>query len=115
MNHVLICLYNIDVFSNFPLLTNVMKIHRFLLLTGLLFVFLFVGHGMAEAKDQWVQVRSKNFVLIGNASVVALFEAPPHILALRATQGKQLLAHPSLLLLPCSAPILPDASLPCQF
>ena len=45
-----------------------MKINRFLLLTGFLFVVLFVGHGEAAAKDQWVQVKSKNFVLIGNAS-----------------------------------------------
>ena len=45
-----------------------MKINRFLLLTGLLFIVLFAGQHVAEGKDQWIQVRSKNFVLIGNAS-----------------------------------------------
>ncbi len=44
-----------------------MKINRFLLLTSILFV-LFAGHNAASAKDQWIQVKSKNFVLIGNAS-----------------------------------------------
>jgi hypothetical protein len=45
-----------------------MKYNRFLLRIGLLAVVLFVGVGVAHAKDQWVRVQSKNFVLIGNAS-----------------------------------------------
>jgi tetratricopeptide (TPR) repeat protein len=45
-----------------------MKIHRFFLLAGFLFVALFLVQAKAEAKDQWIQVKSRNFVLIGNAS-----------------------------------------------
>jgi hypothetical protein len=30
---------------------------------------------------------------LGNAPIVGLFEAPPHVLTLRTAQGKQLLAH----------------------
>jgi tetratricopeptide (TPR) repeat protein len=45
-----------------------MKHNRFFLLAGILCALLLFGHGSASAKDQWIQVRSKNFVLIGNAS-----------------------------------------------
>src|SRR5687768_2560766 len=45
-----------------------MKINRFLLLADFVFLLLFAGLSAAMAKDQWVQVKSKNFVLIGNAS-----------------------------------------------
>ncbi len=31
-------------------------------------VFLFASHFAVEAKDEWIQVKSKNFLLIGNAS-----------------------------------------------
>jgi hypothetical protein len=30
---------------------------------------------------------------LGDAVIIGLFEAPPHILALRTAQGKQFLAH----------------------
>ena len=45
-----------------------MKILRFFALILVLASFLFVSVGSTSAKDEWRQVRSKNFNLIGNAS-----------------------------------------------
>ncbi len=45
-----------------------MKVNRYLMITSLLLVVLFAGHGTVAAKDQWIQVKSSNFLLIGNAS-----------------------------------------------
>lgn len=41
-----------------------MKIHRYLILFSVLFLFTVIS----SAKDEWTQVQSKNFFLIGNAS-----------------------------------------------
>ena len=45
-----------------------MKLYRHLVLAFLSLAILFSAYRDAAAKDQWVQVKSKNFYLIGNAS-----------------------------------------------
>ncbi|HEX2640314.1 MAG TPA: tetratricopeptide repeat protein [Pyrinomonadaceae bacterium] len=45
-----------------------MKPHKIVALTLLLLSFTFLTTITASAKDEWIQVRSKNFYLIGNAS-----------------------------------------------
>ena len=45
-----------------------MKISRFLTVSLFLFASLFLAYRPAMAKDEWLQVRTKNFLLIGNAS-----------------------------------------------
>ena len=44
-----------------------MKISRFLTISLFLVAFLFLTYRPVMAKDEWLQVRSKNFLLIGNA------------------------------------------------
>src|SRR5438445_4389790 len=45
-----------------------MKVSARIAIVLLAFSILFAAHSTIAAKDEWIEVRSKNFVLVGNAS-----------------------------------------------